>query len=225
MIRRFFCLLLTVLFLTTCNKDKTNVVNYIIVEFQNGLLPYTSYTGCQDANIANGATFSANNFGSCSEGSIGYVNESQGITRYLIQFDVSYIPKGVKVKKVFLTLYYSIANASVGNGTISCYNKTSLWQAGTGCNTSGGISYTNSSGGGLFNSTASGNFDFTQGFNNYSLDISPTLVQTWVDDSNQNFGLLLKSNNETTVNYFWCCFAENLVTNLRPKLSIYYTVE
>jgi hypothetical protein len=216
--------LFIVLFLISCKKEKTPS-DFIVVDFQNGLAPYTSYTGCQDANMASGAAYANNNFGSCAEGSMGYVDASQGITRYLVQFDISYIPKGVTIKKAFLTLYASNNVASTGNETISCYNKTTPWQAGINCNLPGGISYTSSNGGGSFDPASVGSVVISPGNNNYSFNISPSTVQNWLDNSTKNYGLLLKSNNESTSSYLWCNFADNPTVNLRPKLTVYYTIE
>jgi hypothetical protein len=55
-----------------------------------------------------------------------------------------------------------------------------------------------------------------------AIDISPVIVQNWINDSTKNLGLLIKSDDESAAGYLWCFFADNPAVNLRPKLRIFY---
>jgi hypothetical protein len=202
------------------NSTPTSSPDLLVAEFQYGVLPYAGYIGCMDTNMASVAPYADENYGACDQGSAGYFGASAGITRYMIWFDVTSIPSGVTIKKAFLTLSVITSN---GSNTMSCHVKTSSWATGSDCGALGVPSWNSTSGGEPFNPASAGSVAFSS-TKNYSISISPSAVQAWIDDSTQNNGLLLKTDNEADYSYLYFYFADSVTVSYRPKLTVYYTV-
>ncbi len=213
----FAVLILSVVVLSSCttnNNNPTAVTNYLVAEFQNGTLPYAGYQGCTDANFASGASVAGNNYGTQPEGSFGYYDATAGITRYVVRFDVGSLPAGIKVKKAFLTMYSYYV---YGTGSFSAHEKTAGWLDTL-------ITWNNSSGGETFNASPMSTVAMGTA-NYYTFALDAAVVQSWINDSSYNYGVLLKGVNESAQGYLWCYFANEAYVSYRPKLTVYYTID
>ena len=201
----------------------------IMMMFQDGVYPSDGYTGTKDTYIVKG--HQEKNYGTCK-----YLNVSNmyclfQIYRTLLRFDLSSIvPSNVKVKKAYLELYVKDA---VGPIDFVVYELTTNFDEGTNCNLSGSASWTSPTAsttwttpGGDFNTTAISNI--VSNLNNpVVFELNPSVVQKWINDPSQNYGMIIMTYPET---YGSSCmgsqFASSEYTNPfeRPKLVVYYTL-
>jgi hypothetical protein len=201
---------------------------YLVMQFQDGNFPSSTYTGTRDTRIVNGVT-STYNFGDCSNLEFG--NDVGRVLRLLISFDVSAISVSATVKSAYLTMYCNSANGSVD---AVVYKVTKNWTEGTGdCggtpNVNASWNYYNGSANAW--TTPGGDYDVatqsevktvtTAGY--YTIKLNTQMVQEWVNNPSQNYGLIVKSLNETSGDLVNSDKKSTDVTQ-RPKLTIYYTL-
>jgi hypothetical protein len=61
----------------------------------------------------------------------------------------------------------------------------------------------------------------TAGF--ITFELTPQVVQDWLDSPVNNNGLILKSTDETNANRVYYYSSESSTTAYRPRLTVYYT--
>jgi hypothetical protein len=193
-----------------------------VVTFQNGVLPNTSYAGCEDNWMHSSAA--TTNYGTNDWGN--GIGSYAGTKRSLIKFNVSTIPSAATVTSAKLQLKITAADAS---RTIEAFQVLRAWtQLGsTWNNYASGLTWTTAgcSGSGTDRaSTAAGSFSVTTASPGTWVEITlpNSLVQGWVNGTITNYGLLLKATVETSGETRYA--AENRTTTTdRPKLIIEYT--
>ena len=197
-----------------------------VIMFQQGVYPNSTYTGVKDTGIIdNNPTY---NFGGCSSSGAGaypaYIS-----TRSLIKFDVSsIIPSNVIVTKAELVLNI---NQIYGTNTYTAYKMTHDWVEGTVCDaTSVGTATWNNYGSGAWTNPG-GDYDSTPVSNSLivtgtppqsiTFTLNPAMVQAWISNPSTNYGILIKANNESTVNNSIAWNAKESPVD-SPLLKIYY---
>jgi len=148
-----------------------------------------------------------------------------------MEFDVSAINVSATVKSAYLTLYCDAAGGSVD---AVVYKVTKNWTEGTG--SCGGSANVNASwdyydGSANAWTTPGGDYDIatqsevktvtTSGY--YTIKLNTQMVQDWVQNPSQNYGMLVKSSNETA-GFLANSDKTNGTAARRPKLTIYYTL-
>lgn len=235
----FFISIFTLIFILACQRGDKGITGaqgdagssgegYLVMQFQDGVLPGTTYAGTSDTRIASHASSSLN-YGSCSNIEFGY--DVSKIWRVLIKFDASAINVSATVKSAYLTLY--CANAS-GSVDAAVYKVTKNWTEGTG--NCGGVADVNASWNYYNGSsnpwvTPGGDYDIstqseiktvtTTGY--YTIKLNTAMVQEWIQNPSQNYGMLIKSLNETA-GYLANRDKTESDPAKRPKLTIYYTL-
>lgn len=177
--------------------------------FQNGVFPSSSYNGELDTWLSGNNTI---------EYASPYleVNTSASITNYsrtLLFFDVSALPTNATVisAQVWLKLE-SATNVGSNPVTIGLHNFASdtfsgcHWSIGASWYGPGGTGWNSCTGDssvsqlGYINPTTISKVIFTSSVNGtsnvYKWDISPSVVQSWLTNSMNNVGLILKSEGE-----------------------------
>jgi Bacterial Ig domain len=148
--------------------------------------------------------------------------------RNLYKFDVSTIPTTATINTANLTLVSTAVTSNTAY-TINAHRLTRAWTDGTLCAAAGVPNWTNSATGVLW-TTAGGDFNAaveantsvtTTGTYNWSMN---SLVQSWVNLTNTNNGVLLKYANEALAAGDGKTFGskEDILAN-RPTLNITYT--
>ena len=208
----------------------TRVVQKLIVVLALALLPYAPdkavSAGTPDSQslllpIADTFVSSGHPAGNWADYSglwVGY-DQSGGyeIERALLRFDVSGIPPDSNVHEATLSLYMSATTANDSPMTVGVYHVRSSWNEDINWNEHKRL---------LVDSTPIITSQVSTQFGWYRWDITP-LVQEWVDDSQANFGLLLKGNESPGQHErgFWskdCGDAD--CAGRRPKLEVRYTL-
>jgi hypothetical protein len=205
-----------------------------VTSFQQGVWPDPSYAGTNDSFIVD--SMANTNFGNCGSAYVGVDTSVNSVYRGVIRFDLTAImPKTVQVTNAFMTLYGSTSSGSL---TVTAYPLTLFFDEGSG--TCAGrdntviksmVTWTRvwTTPGGDFSSAPMSNqvyFDSaTTGFYPLVFTLDNTIVQNWIAHPELNYGVIIKSANETTgTNYMAFVTRDDVsyaITN-RPKLTVYY---
>ncbi len=174
-----------------------------VIKFKQGVFPSAAYAGTSDTRVVNGA-YVTDNFGSCANLEVGF--DSGLAERVLLKFDTSAIPMTMTVQTATLTLNCFGTNGILG---LAAYRVTKLWIEGSGL--CGGLADVNSSwnySDGPANPWTTPGVDFDASSKSqvtnvlatgaYSISLNPAMVQTWVSNPGQNYGMLIKAEDETT---------------------------
>lgn len=149
--------------------------------------------------------------------------------RVLIEFNLSTIPSTSRIQTAVLQLY--VTAKGTGTPTVDLYRINNTWIEGTGTGTvtNNGATWNTNNGTANWN-TAGGDYHTTVHANAtlaaintwYSWNIT-NLVQTWVNGTYPNYGMLLR---DVTTNTGTWTFASgnNSNTSLMPILNITYTL-
>ncbi|MCJ7790175.1 MAG: DNRLRE domain-containing protein [Candidatus Atribacteria bacterium] len=153
------------------------------------------------------------NWGNLAYSDVG--NNATTIRRTYIKFDLSTVPVNAVVVDADLRLYH-YGGPGTDDFTIGLYKVTSAWDENT-------ITWSLQP---TYSVDAETTSDITISATTWgSWDID-TLVQTWLDGSITNYGVVLKDADEASVNsiaYFW---TSDYTTDIskRPKLEIDYYI-
>jgi len=211
------------LFLFSCSSTDSPAVpseskTVFVSSFQNGLLPYASYNGCFDTMLVEYDP--ATPYYTTTNIIAGQI--SQGKIRTLIRFNLSSLdPNTVKVKAAYLKLtnYY-------GGGTFKACRMTSSWSALSDWNTSDSITGWTTLGGDYTDTANSGwtAIPYTNAELIFKLDNA--MVESWINDSINNYGVIIIGQNENTTDYLEEDFvsSDSAPPYSRPVLTIYYTL-
>lgn len=178
-----------------------------------------------DAPIMN-QTLANLNFGACSDLFIGYTAGSS--SRVLLNFDISSISNTSTVTSAVLTF---VVAASSGTVDISAYKTIQYWSEGTGdCsgtlngyvpswNYANGAANTWVAPGGDYDAASQSLSAAISGAGTVNITLNTAMVQAWVANFTQNYGVLLKASNETSG--YARIMDRNSGANA-PKLTVYY---
>jgi hypothetical protein len=182
-----------------------------------------SYYASADARIGDGS-LAFMNMGACTTLIIG--NDTSNVYRVVVNFSVG-LPSTVTVTSAVLSI-----NSASASGTmdVTASGLTTPWTEGTSaCGGTPGadVSWYYTSGNTAGWTTAGGDYNIAtkspaatvNGPGQYNFQLNKAMVQAWVNNPAQNYGLLLKAENETA-NY--ASFADKAQGTLAPKLTIYY---
>lgn len=140
--------------------------------------------------------------------------------RAYLQFDLTPVPAGAVIESALLMLYHHVTNFNLGSE--SQYVNTGVYQL-NGPWQEDEITWDTRCG---YKETPESTCtvplsDFTW----FSWDITD-LLQTWLDGAFPNYGVVLKSTNETDVDIIPCYHSSDYTSkpDLRPKLEITYHV-
>ncbi|HUW83252.1 MAG TPA: DNRLRE domain-containing protein, partial [Phycisphaerae bacterium] len=192
------------------------------IVFQNGVEPDGSYAGCDDTWIDLYAP--TTNYGDVDWGNgVGYYAD---VKRSLIQFDTSQIPTDATVTSAKLELMISKAATTLTVEAFEVYQPWTLmgatwndYDTGSAWGTAGCASVGVDRSG-----TVSGSVEIVPADVGLwkQIDLSATLIQSWVSSPASNKGILLKATNEASNEIRYR--AENYTTLAeRPKLTVTYT--
>ena len=190
------------------------------ISFQNGLYPESSYSGIEDNRIRSDSPDT--NYGNTTGGLLIGQNSSSTY-RVLIKFREmeKYVPENIKIKKAYLVLYSYITSSTT---TISAYALSSGWDEMTSSWVSRTVTDLWATPGGDFNSSSSVSNSVLLKKDSYEmLEINPDIIADWLSNTYNNYGLILKANNETVTNYNGIYLSEAADILKRPKLILYYT--
>lgn len=152
--------------------------------------------------------------------SVGILN-STSYWRQLIKFDVSELSgMEVRVQKAYLTF---TINTAGGDTAVTAYALSNDWVETQVTWNRYSTGYLWTTAGGDFGQAAGDTIEISA-IGTYTMEIDAALVQSWIDLTGSNFGLLLKASNETTgINRCHGITSENITVQSRPKLTIYFS--
>jgi hypothetical protein len=211
------------LFIVSCSDKAPNTPDDLqVMSFQAGLFPYPTYT-CAQTYIESANPVSI--FTSSTLLTIGC--NAFDSTRALLSFDVSALtPPNVQVVKAYLTLYASGWSASMP--TLQAYKMSALWTPYSPSwrflDIAPPMTSWTTRGGDYYPTPVSDAVQFSDSSNSLTLTLDNAMVQDWIAKSEVNYGILIKSQNETShVNGELRIFSSRYAAPyLRPKLTIYY---
>jgi hypothetical protein len=199
--------------------------NLYEISFQEGMYPDSTYSGCDDTYIGN----SAGNLNTNRDAYMGmYCGYNGGILRSLLRFNIeAMLPEGAKVKKAYIKLNVNYVTAGKTINEVF-YPVTSSWNVSEAT----WVSRTASAqwgalGGDKGASAVSNNVTVDQNSDYTDFEINASTVQSWLDTPAANHGLMLVSDVEGTTisNYFGYDQSEDAALSVRPKLTVYYTLD
>lgn len=201
----------------------------IVMSFQDGVFPSDNYSGTRDADIINSNP--ENNNGACTSFIAANTNCSWNPSRALLKFDVSsLVPSNVIVKKAYLELH-----AIDGLGPIGfiVHELTKAFDEGTSCNAKGACSWISATASTMWTNPG-GDYDanpmsgvVSDSANPIVIELNASVVQKWINNPSQNFGMIIKAYPETGSG---TCLGAEFATSehsnksFRPKLTIYYNL-
>jgi hypothetical protein len=210
-----------------CDAPVSPAQQYV-VNFQNGHSPDAVYAYTQDTQIdsakAGGDTTS---LAVAETLTLGYKTDTPSAYRYLVQWQLEgYLPADVHIVKATVTLYVAKNTFSAASNVVSLHEiQSPWWDAYT--------SWTSSGCKGAWNggnqkpspmSTASVPADSYV----ITLEIDPALVEQWIGAWTENYGVLVKLENEAPAENSYCEFYTNEASGSdlihRPMLTVYYTM-
>lgn len=218
--------------------DGKTGIDIATVVFQNGVGPTVEYDGCDDAVLDN--LLPVDNTGGCDYIKIGSGTGGQ-VWRSVVRFDLAYIvPSNVTVTGATLDLWLDGSATAAGINTFTAYALTQNWTEGTGaCGTSGtadvNVSWDNYNGTGYSWMIAGGDFlsdtvCSSMRINAFAVSkkktftLDPALVQLWISAPTQNFGLIIKGEQESGASDDWIswCSGQYTTPGYRPRLTVNY---
>lgn len=226
-------LFFTIIFIIGCAEQitsgKTAAVEYTMM-FQDGVYPTNAYSGTKDNHIFNDTFAKYYNYGATIKLFAGG-DGTLVLYRGIIKFDVSTIePSSVTVTSAILTLSLEACD---GTPTIEAHKILQSWTEGSS-NGVNGVSNWISKEAATNWATAGGSFDATSlasstitSAGSVNLSIPASIVQSWIDDSTTNYGLLLKKKNDSPpANGDGILFysRENTTKECHPRLTVYYNL-
>lgn len=235
-VKLFFVLfLLPLIFVLSCSQGDVGPTGHAgedaaVLQFQAGNYPSEAYTGVTDCYLEGGNAANTN-YGLANYFFVGRYKSGMhnGKERFLLMFDLSELQnQHINVKKADIILYCYNSDPTSTTITVTPYEVNKYWKENevTWNNSETGINWTNS--GGDYSATPAGNSLYMDKTGEYKIfSIKPSIVQKWIDNPNNNFGLIFVSDTENIDNNRWFGFysSNNIAVSYRPKLVIYYTLK
>jgi hypothetical protein len=192
------------------NPDGSTTTTMRIFAVPGGLYtPNTKFWVSQDTYIASGNP--NGNYGSGTNLGIGYSSSGPQAMRMLMQFNLSSIPSNATVNSAVVYLYQMSASGEANMAFQAQYAVTPWNEFNATWNNANHI-------GGA--AVLVGNFSNTLGW--LSFDCS-NLIQSWVNGSEPNHGLILTGNEDPSANSSRWFYSSNAGSN-RPYVDITYTI-
>lgn len=215
--------------------DQTLPEQLFQIDLQNGL---SDYDGCEDTWIR--SDYPTRNYGSNTSLLAGYSGIDRDIrNRILIRFMLKEapIPVDARIQKAFLYLYNETDDDDGFSADFQAYKLLKDWYAGydNGTDNSPFVTWNYcladinwaTPGGDFSDEPVSGGFVNSideDGF--ICLSLEPAMVQDWIENPPENYGILVKQINEDerSVPYF---VSSDTIDNefRRPKLSLFYSLD
>lgn len=166
------------------------------------------------------------NNGSTTDLCIGEWDGGSASCKSLLKFDLSSIPLGAVIVSAVLTLTYNGVEYSGNSRTVQAFRIKRNWvenqvtwnvfSTGNNWQTAG------ASGADDIESTVIGSYSITASpSGTYSMSLTASLVQEWIDGTFTNNGILLQTDAQNNDQVFYHSSAAATSTN-RPKLVIEY---
>lgn len=201
----------------TSTSTATPTLAPVSLSFQNGVFPSPTYTGTQDTYISESDPFG--NFGQSSELKING-ETSPGVSdanHSLLKWDISQIPPGSEILSASLT--FNVITNTVDAYPVYQLLKPWVFNQATWINYAGGFAWEIA---GASGPTDRGSQILT-GFapatsGPYMINLNRSVVQFWVDNPSQNYGLIISNGNGSSQAVIDS--AEASTPSNRPKLSI-----
>ncbi|HDQ26640.1 MAG TPA: DNRLRE domain-containing protein [bacterium] len=199
--------------------------SFAVINFEHAVFPSTSYTGVYDTCITPDSP--AGNYGDCTSFIVG------AGYRGLLWFDLDgYVTGNITVKRADLTLYcYS---KTAGDTIVAAYKMLASWTEGNDCidTSTAGVTWNTRNGttswtaGGPHDTAASSEAKTVAETGYFTIQLNPALVQGWIDAPDSNYGILLKSSNESPVSSYINMYTNEAGTPCnKPRLTLHYTIE
>lgn len=207
----------------------------IATTFQKDFYPSPAYSGVIDSYIVSDSYENGNN-GTATSLYIGFFKVTNpiilfGKQRPVIKFDLNYLSgQNIIVKNAKLILYvqnyYPSTLASIDVNVYKLINNQFTENGVTWMKYDGSNNWT----------TSGGDYDSVQISNKLiassdigkfvNFDLNPTVVQSWIDNPSDNYGMILISSKEDSTSSTFVDFASSNtgVVQYRPKLTVYYTL-
>ncbi len=208
----------------------------IMAVYQDNKYPSDNYIFTEDGMLYSPAPYT--NMGACDYYRVGVYNDGEGVYRCAIRFDLTSIaPDNVKVKAAYLTMTIHDTITHYGSTTISAYSLTRAWTEGDGAcfgSDTSDVSWECYSGTSEWNNEG-GDFDPVSVSDSVAvnetqrgvitLEIDAETVESWISTDAENYGFILKAQNETTGTNWFSMYSRNYSeAEKRPKLTVYYTL-
>lgn len=187
-------------------------------------VPYITVPANSDTRIMDGVIADFN-MGTCATLVVGYSSGYKA--RVLLNFDISAIPAASTVHSAYLTLSFTAATAATN---ISVYKVQKFWSEGiNGCggpagagaswNYADGAANTWLTAGGDYNAATQSQAAAVSGAVIVNITVNTAMVQDWVSNPAQNYGVLLKAADE---NAGYASVTGKTGGFYAPKLTVYY---
>jgi hypothetical protein len=232
----FFVLsLITIILIVSCSNKCPSCPScppgYMSATFSYLSSPSLDYHGVYDTFIMSSNPY-FNNGGSCGtflEAGL----DAGSINRTLIKFDVSTLPANASVKEAHLIFYASLTQ-NAAPVTFAAYAMAERWFEGSECmatavgNDAAWNSFTPA--GEYSASLAAVSQDLVISDpreDHYDLMLNTSLVKSWITSESTNYGILLKSKDESASGYISIINHDNTIyttSYYHPQLTIYYTL-
>jgi hypothetical protein len=208
---------------TAAIDNKTIVINYASLSFQDGVFPSVGYSGTRDTEIENG-TNQNTNFGGAVNMEVDLQDSATLSPEWnLLKWDVTAIPAGSVAQEATVTLNLSEVGGNVefyelkrnwveSEATWNKYSITNSWE-------SAGADGVNDRGTTVLGSISGAAIGFQVA------TLSPSgvaLVQSWIDNPSVNYGFILRSASTDGTGL---CSSEHATAINRPKLTIKYVAD
>lgn len=171
----------------------------------------------EDTHIAQAS--SVQNYGTSTQ--LLSNSQSNAQSRLLLRFDLSGIPAGATIQSAVLELYYQSAKNSLSE-VLRVHRLTRAWtEPGTTWRTYDGVNNWTSQGGD-FDAAVVASVTLDSTVNVWKAWTVTALVQSWMNGTNPNHGMLLETPARSGNNERRFASSENASAALRPKLTLTY---
>lgn len=146
--------------------------------------------------------------------------------RVLFYFNVSgSLPANAVVKKAYLVLYCEDLDGA-GTPSLALYRAVKEWDSLEATwNNRLDLTPWDQEGGDYYPTAVSNTLTLASASQYYTWELKASFVQGWVDGTADNYGMILKSINETVEEDAYLSSNVSLVPEHKPRLVVYYSVE
>jgi hypothetical protein len=197
----------------TVNVDHTTYINAPLIYASPETIILQPGIEGKDSDVME--SLPGNNYGSLSKMYIGSTTLNKKYRTYL-QFDLSTVPGNARIVNANLKPY-QYSSIGTGSFTVGLYQVTSDWGEDT-------ITWNNQPTSSSEVEASCTLYAVSTGWRTwYSMD---DLVKGWLDGSISNYGMLLKSTDETSHTMIATFWSSDYTTDISkcPKLEIYYYI-
>ncbi len=191
-----------------------------VMKFKNYVYPTQTYQGIVDARLWSNSPDT--NYGSSGANEIGSHSDTS-IKRLVIQFNVGYLPDNAAVKEAYITMY--MTGILLGAPEFAFYSLTEGFnESYVTWNNRNNVTLWTDAGGTHDSTKASNTVTVASEDEFYTWSLDASVVQGWVDNPGNNYGLLLKAQ-ETGENQVEMALTEYGTSRMGPELMVVYTLD